>query len=365
MANGDSLVVDLTKRLIEINSENPPGREKEAAKFVRDYLDSIKIDPEIVEFDKGRSNVIASIGKGEGMMLCGHLDTVPCEDKTQMIGKIQKNRLYGRGSADMKGGVAAILASLKGLDLNKLNRRILLTFVADEEAGGKGTEWLLNNRKGTFKSVKYGIIAEPTNLAIQIAQKGILGINVNFSGRAAHGSRPWLGDNAIIKASEFIEKLNNVSLANGIKDALLGSNTVNIGKIRGGVAVNVVPSSCEVNLDIRTISPESTRHIILQVRTLANQIDKKSKCTVAWKKEAIKVSQNSEVVKILRSITNSKLVGSTFYTEAEMYMNGTGMDCTVFGPGDIKVCHTRNEYVNIRDLEKSEYTFKQVIRKWC
>ena len=148
--------IELTQQLVGINSENPPGNEKKIAKYIRDFLNDLKIKSELIEFEKNRCDVIASIGKGKGLMLNGHMDTVPAGDLKKwkydpFEGKVVNGKLYGRGSSDMKGGLAAVLIAVKNLSRENFKRKLLLTFVADEEVAMKGSDYLIKNRRNIFK----------------------------------------------------------------------------------------------------------------------------------------------------------------------------------------------------------------------
>ena len=146
--------MELTQELVKINSENPPGNEREVAKFIKDFLEDLKIPAELIEFDSNRFNVVASIGSGKGMMLNGHMDTVPAGQNWKIDpfeGKIVNGKIYGRGASDMKGGIASILSAVKNLSKEKFKKKLLLTFVADEEVALKGSEYLIKNRKEIFK----------------------------------------------------------------------------------------------------------------------------------------------------------------------------------------------------------------------
>lgn len=208
--------IELTQELVKINSENPPGNEKQVARFIHDYLQDLKLESELVEFEPYRFNVIAEVGRGDGFVLGGHTDTVPIGIRTNwrhdpLGGEIIGNKLYGRGSSDMKGGVASILASVSKIDLSKLKRKLILLFVADEEANSKGSTWIVKNRKELLTGIKYGMMAEPTYNTIRTAQKGTFRTRVKFKGKSAHSSRPWLGDNAITKATKFIDELERLA----------------------------------------------------------------------------------------------------------------------------------------------------------
>ena len=167
--------IELTQELVRINSENPPGNEKRITKYIKDFLDDLKIQTRLIEFEKNRINLIASIGKGKGLMLNGHLDTVPAGELNKwkydpFEGRIVNGKLYGRGSSDMKGGLAAIIIAVKNLAKEKFKRKLLLTFVAGEEARQIGTKYLIKNRKKFLKDIKYGVTAECNGLNITITE---------------------------------------------------------------------------------------------------------------------------------------------------------------------------------------------------
>ncbi len=361
-------VVEITKELVELNSENPPGREIEVAKYINDYLIDLKIDSEVLEFEKGRANVVGFVGNGNGLMLNGHIDTVPIGDRklwshgpdTEII----DGKLYGRGTTDMKGGVAAVLSALSRSNLKHAKKKLLLVFVADEEVNFAGSTWLLKNKREIFKGTRYGVIAEPTDLKIQIAQKGLIGIKLKFKGRAAHGSTPELGNNAILKATEFVNKLSTSAANHKTKDQFLGTGTINIGKIVGGTAENVVPEFCYVYIDRRIVPGETTTGAIKQIKDMVNRVDKNTEFEIEFARDAFRLSDKSEIVKLLGSVTVAKMIGATGYTEAELYKKEAGIDCVVFGPGKKELSHKASEYVVVEDLKKASAIFEKLIAKW-
>ncbi len=309
----------LTLELVRINSENPPGNEKQIAKFIFDYLEGLGASPEIIEFDKNRTNVVAEIGREKGLMLCGHMDTVPIGDenlwKQNPFGEISRGKVYGRGSSDMKGGIASILTAVGKVNLSKLKRKLLLTFVADEEARLRGSTWLLENRKGIFRDVEYGVIAEPTDMKIQIAQKGVVDIKVKFGGKSAHGSMPWLGENAIVKATKFVTELEKLNSKMKIKDNLLGKGSVNIGKISGGTKVNVVPDYCELEIDRRVVPGETPERVVKQIKEVSRRLKLNAEMEVVLARKPFKLNESSEIVRLVRILAGTKTFGATGYTE--------------------------------------------------
>jgi acetylornithine deacetylase/succinyl-diaminopimelate desuccinylase family protein len=362
--------MELTQELIRINSENPPGNEREVAKYIKDFLDDLKISTEIIEFEANRFDVVASIGSGKGMMLNGHMDTVPVGQNWKIDpfeGKIVNGKIYGRGASDMKGGIASILSAVKNLSKEKFKKKLLLTFVADEEVALKGSEYLIKNRKEIFKDIKYGIMGECTDLKVRIAQKGIVHIKVKFKGKAAHGSKPELGDNAIYKAADFIQELRKlIERLKNKKNPLLGSGTINVGTINGGTKINVVPDFCNIEVDRRIIPGETPDYAIKQIRKILKKLKLKADIELETNSRLpMQLNKNLELIRILKNITKANLVGESGYTEAELFYRDAGVPCVSFGPGISELAHTTNEYVPIKNLKKATKIYEELIRKVC
>jgi len=362
--------IELTQELVRINSENPPGNEKQIAKFIYDYLNDLKIPAEIMEFEKNRFNVVGVICKGEGLMLNGHLDTVPAGNVNNwkyspFDGKIVGNKLYGLGTSDMKGAIAAMMTSLKNLKMEDLKRKLLLAFVSDEEVNFKGSIYLIKKRKDLIGDVNYGVIGEPSELNVGIANKGIVDVKVKFLGKAAHGSTPWRGDNAILKAMKFVQETEKLSKNFKIKDSLLGKGTINIGKIMGGTKINMVPDFCEIEVDRRLVPGETPKMALKQFKNILKKMKINAKMELNNARLPLKLSEKSKIVKLVQEATNGKLVMATGYNEAELYYRDAGMGCVVFGPGTGKCAHAPNEYIEIPKLKKSVKIYEQIIKKWC
>jgi succinyl-diaminopimelate desuccinylase len=364
--------VELTQELVRINSENPPGNEMGVAKYIRDFLEGLKIDAEIIEFEKNRCNVVASIGKGRGLMLNGHMDTVPVGDLSMWKndpfgGRISNGKIYGRGTSDMKGGIASILAAAERVSKEDFKGKLLLTFVADEEVSLGGSQYLIKNRKDIFKDVKYGVVAECNDLELTIAQKGIVELKLRFAGKSAHGSRPDLGDNAIYKAADFIQEIRKLIVQLEKKRSpMLGSGTINIGTIRGGSKINMVPDYCDVEVDRRTIPGETPAIAIRQIRKILKKLNLKADIEIGKAcRLPMQFSRNLEIVRLIRSLTKAKLTGSTGYDEAEMYYRDANVPCVTYGPGVSDQAHVTDEYVPIKNLKVATNVYEKIIRKIC
>jgi len=363
--------IELTQELVRINSENPPGNESQVAKFIKDFLEDLKLSTEVVDFDTNRSNVIASIGKGKGLMFNGHMDTVPIGNLKNwkydpLGGKIANGKIYGRGASDMKGGIAAILAAVEKCSKEKFKRKLLLTFVADEEVALRGSKYLIANRKNIFKDVKYGLVAECNSLRLAIAQKGIVDIRVKFKGKAAHGSRPELGDNAIYKAADFIQGLKKlIEKLREKKNPILGSGTINVGVIKGGTKINVVPDFCEIEVDRRLIPTETPALAVKQIKALLKQLKLKADVELGINRLPMQIKKDFELIKILNEITKLKTIGETGYTEVELYYRDAGVPCLTMGPGLETQAHVADEFIPINNLQKATKIYEELIRKVC
>lgn len=366
--------IELTQELVRINSENPPGNEKDVAKYIYDYLNDLKFDPELVEFGDNRYNVVASAGKGDGLMLNTHIDTVPVGKlenwkHNPFEAKTENGKLYGRGSCDSKGNAAVLLSSLQKFSKQKFKRKLLITLVGDEEVGFGGSNYLIQNRKDLFKDVKYGIVSD-CDMAIMTAQKGVLHLKFAFKGKAAHGAYPKLGVNAVTKAARFVAEVDKMKGELTSKnDSFLGRGSINIGKIAGGTKVNIVPSYCEVSIDRRLTYGETVDYAIGQFKKILIKLKLDSSVgngveMLGEPRVAMKTSKDSKLVGMLQKISKLKIGKLSGYTEMELYHRKLGMECVAMGAAN-DTAHSDNEYVKIADLKKSNRIFESLIRKWC
>ena len=254
--------IDITKELIKIDSSNLEGANK-AIDFCEDLLLSNGLKPEIIE-NNGFKTLVCTIGEGnKTLILNGHLDVVPGKTE-QFIPYEKQGKLYGRGSADMKSGAATMISTILELKNTKLPCKVQLQLVTDEETGGLNcSKYLVDNGfKGDFV-----ICGEPTQLGIGVQAKGILQLDIYFSGKSAHGSRPWQGDNAIIKAYNSFEKILNLPFAKE-KSELYAFPSINLSKIEGGDVYNKVPDRCKMSLDIRFLPDQNSDEIITQIEEI-------------------------------------------------------------------------------------------------
>ena len=264
--------VALARALIQIDSRNPtlapdsPG-EGDCARALASILDEWGFTVQLIDGAPGRPNVVARLGPADApaLMLNGHLDVVGVEGMVHepFAAEVRGNRIYGRGSADMKGGVAAMCAAAaKGASADSA-RQILVTAVVDEEYESLGMRAML--AAGVVADA--AIITEPTRLAICPAHRGFVWIDVAFRGRAAHGSRYDLGVDAITHAGLLLADLESLERTRekGPQHPLLGRGSLHASKIQGGVGMSTYPETCNLSIERRTLPGESVEKALEEI----------------------------------------------------------------------------------------------------
>lgn len=365
--NGDPLA--LTEALVSIPSVNPAleaggTAEAEIARACADWLGRWSFDVRLVEVTPGRFNVIGTVG-GEGptVLLNGHLDTVGVSGMTvdPFEPKVSNGRLYGRGSCDMKAGIAALLAAGKQVaDDPDFGGRLIVALTADEEHASIGMEALV--REGVVADC--AIVCEPTELAVMPAHKGFVWITVEFEGVAAHGSRPEVGIDAIRHAAEFLVELDRYeeALRRGPAHTLLGHPSIHAGTIQGGSAPSVYPGRCTLVLEQRLLPGESPEQVEAAVRALVERVaervpDLSATVTRGLYRPGTEVSIQSELVSTLlescRAVDVAERVeGMTAWVDAA-FLNEAGIPTVCFGPGSIEHAHTADESVSVEEVERA------------
>ncbi len=255
----------LTEELIAYDTSTEEGI-KLCAGFVKGWLDARDITAEQMGV-RGLPVTVAEVGPADGkpvLLLHGHLDVVPGRQE-QFIPRIEGDRLYGRGAYDMKGALACLLLALA--DLRSQDQvRVRLGIVPDEESEEE-------TDRGGDRLVEAGFVGdfaitgEPTDLNVGVAAKGVLAMRLLVSGRAAHGATPWLGENAILRAYEVFRELESLPFA-GQSSELFDRPSINLGRILGGDALNKVPDSCVIDVDVRYLPEQDPGEILAQVRGL-------------------------------------------------------------------------------------------------
>ncbi len=364
---------DLLQGLIQIKSVNPPGNENQIANFIKKFLLKNNIHSELVPLKEGRSSVIVKIeGEEErNITLCGHIDTVRVKEedwtKPAFQGLIENGKMYGRGTSDMKGGVAALLYTVVLLKRKGIvpKKTVQLALTADEEWGYRGAKNLVDG--GYFNQTDFLIIAEPSNLQVSTGEKGELWIRAKFYGKSAHGSTPEVGVNTIISGSELVvnvtERYGKIFEA----DPFWGKTSMNIGKFYGGVQVNIVPNYSEIDFDFRLISEEDKEKVIELVRKTGEEVAKKHK--VRFTEEIFSnhsliftCSDNPYVKKFLQAAGMKEVIATKYCTDGATIIPEKKIPFVIFGPGDIAQAHQNDEYIELEFLYRAVDTFVEFLK---
>jgi succinyl-diaminopimelate desuccinylase len=250
--------VALTKSLLRFDTINPPGRERDCARFAGAMLEEWGFRVEYHEYADSRTSLVARAGGSEAKLplcLTGHLDVVPLGarqwSRDPFSGETDGDRLYGRGSSDMKAGVAAILLAARSFSKALRNTPgIVLVLTAAEEGGCVGSAQLAKTQ--LLGKAGAMVVGEPTSNYPLVGHKGSIKFHARFRGVSAHGSMPELGENAIYKAARAVARLEGFDFETP-SHPIMGKPTLNVGTIEGGVTVNAVPDAASFGVDIRTV----------------------------------------------------------------------------------------------------------------
>ena len=251
--------IPLLEKLIEIDSSEKPGINK-AMDYCEAWLKDRGVSVKKME-NEGYKMLICKIGEGEETIVFnGHIDVIEAE-ASQFEPYVKEGKMYGRGSVDMKAGVASMMETVARLKDNDLSTKVMLQIVPDEETGGNhGTKYLTENGYlGDFI-----ICGEQTHMGIAIQSKGVLQLDFNIRGKPAHGSRPWEGVNAIANAYKLFEHILKLPFAEE-SSAMFEKPSINLAKIKAGTVYNKVPEKCEMSLDIRYLPNQSPDDIVEQI----------------------------------------------------------------------------------------------------
>ncbi|MFC1802426.1 M20 family metallopeptidase [Thermoproteota archaeon] len=373
----DMTVVDIAKNLLSYDTSGPPAKEKPLAKWIRDFLIELGIEAELHEVEPDRANVVAKIGegKGRGLLLSGHIDTVLVGDHNlwTVTGPfdpvVKDGKVYGRGASDMKGPCASIIQAAKELRQEKFKRQLTLVFTAGEDTGGWFVSRVLSDGKVTMDDARFGIVAEPSMLRVVRCHKGYAYAKVVVRGKSAHSSRPELGINAIIKGMDFLKELTG--LQEELKKTvhpLLGYTTIKPTLINGGFKPNIIPDRCEITLNTRIIpgheSMETVEGWLKETALRAFSGDDITEITVPRVRAPLNIPNDSEIVQLLIGLLESEAVGVPYFSEAGDYAEA-GIPTVLCGPGSIDQGHTANEFISVDQLERGVQVFKKVIKKVC
>ena len=280
------------------------------------------------------------------------------------------DRLYGRGSCDMKGFFTAIMAAVQSIDPKKLKQPIIVVATADEESGMAGAKKLLHEGR---PQARYAVIGEPTSNRPIRMHKGILMESIRLVGSSGHSSDPSLGQNALEGMHHVIAALLRYRLEiqqqHICDDFAVPHPTLNFGAIKGGDNPNRICGDCELHLDARLVPGLSVNEVRTEIQRLATINAREFGLNVEFKAlfdgiESMETSSASHIVKTCEALTGFSASSVDFATEAP-FLNQLGMETVIMGPGSIKLAHQPNEYLELRELDRCRQLLEQLIQNLC
>lgn len=380
--------LELLKQLISIPSQNPMGRavsgpeflEGGMSDFLEAYFRQLEVKYERREIAPGRANVVAcyeSPGAQRTVMLDAHEDTVPVDGMTipPYTPTVADGKIYGRGSCDIKGGMAAMLTAFARLVKEKPAgaANVVMSCACDEEHTQIGIaalceSWTAGHANLLRRKPDVAIIAEPTSLDAVVAHRGATRWRIITHGRACHSSEPRNGVNAIYRMARIVKELEEYAeVVRTLQPPhrLCGPSTLSVGRITGGQSVNVVPDRCEIEIDRRCIPGENSSQVMQQLEEwLRPRVDFDFEMQPPWIiSRALSDDDNGPLADELLSVvarisgTHSK-IGVPYGTHASTIAH-YGVPSVVFGPGSILQAHTKDEWLPINELELSAEVYYQ------
>ena len=375
-----SMLQELTARLVSIDSTNPTlspdaAGEEEIAAFVADWCRDRSLDVRIVDAD-GRPSVVAvarGTGGGRSLILNGHLDTVGVAGMDDPFRpRVEAGRMYGRGAGDMKASVAAMMAVVAGARTMDLRGDVIMTAVSDEEAYSVGTTAVLDSGV----TADAAIVTEPTNGEVLVAHKGFVWADVITQGRAAHGSRPEDGLDAITKMGAFLQGLGQLQadLEQRNGDPLLGSGSVHASVIDGGREMSSYPATCRLGVERRTVPGETAQSVIAELEEIAEQCrqadpDFQAAIDLTFERRPFSIDAGHEIVELVKTVAarNSgrrpRVSGSAGWMDAAL-LSERSIPTVIYGPAGGGY-HGDNEWVDVSSIEACAEVLTEVAKAYC
>ncbi len=363
---------ELLRRLVQAQTTAEKG-ELAAARIIADELTRWGVDARIETWDQTRANVIArtkSAGHRPALLFACHLDVVgPGEAQwthPPFAAVETAGRIYGRGSADMKGGIAAIVTAIGQIieSGTELQGDILLLGAAGEETDSSGARRFVQNA-AALPRLAGVVVTEPTQFDVVTAHRGLLWLEVTTKGKAAHGSTPHLGVNAINSMKLVLDELENYKIPFQPHE-LLGQCSMSINKIAGGQAINVVPDRCSLGIDIRTVPTQNHGQIVADFQRLLEKRKRENsqfaaEVSVLRDVQALETDNGCAFVRDFCSVVRSSGTKAVGFTTDGPYFASLGVPVVIFGPGKPELCHKPDEYIDLADVERAVEHYKNVI----
>jgi len=365
--------ISLTKSLLRFDTVNPPGRERDCARFAGALLEEWGYSVEYFEYQEGRTSVVARAGGSDDkapLCLTGHLDVVPLGARPwshdPFDGETDGDKLYGRGASDMKAGVAAILLAARAFS-KKLNGTpgVVIVLTAAEEGGCVGSAQLA--KTALLGAAGAMVVGEPTSNYPLVGHKGSIKFHARFRGVSAHGSMPELGVNAIYKAAKALGALEKFDFEVAAHK-VMGKPTLNVGIIEGGNTVNAVPDYASFGVDIRTVPGMDHDALLAKLKALVPEaeLDVFSNLRPVWTKPDEEwVQRVFEICKPYLDAPPTARTAPYMTDAANLLKVYSGAPTVVLGPGEAAMAHQTDEYASQDRIRQAVAIYEALIRDWC
>ena len=364
--------VELTRQLIRYDTVNPPGRERECAVHLARLLEGGGFEVRLVDMPGDRASVIARHGRpgaGKALAFTGHIDVVPLGTRAwardPFAGEVDGDHIVGRGSSDMKSGVAAFVTAALEAAARGDGKEVVLIITAGEETGCEGAESIV--AAGLHGAPGALVVCEPTANAPFVGHKGALWLKAVLAGITAHGSMPERGDNAVYKAARAVNRLSCFHF--GVPPhPVLGAPTLNVGSLHGGININSVPDRAEIQIDMRTTP--GLDHNALRERIKAHMEEEATIETLVdlpgiW--TAPEDPWAASVAEIAARVTREPraVKAATYFSDASIFVPAMGGPPTlILGPGEPALAHQTDEWCSVERVRQAHSIYSEMIAAW-
>jgi len=372
--------IRLLRELVAVNSVNPtlvPGApgEQQIADLVAAHLRRSGLDVSVEAVAPGRPNVVGVLegrAKGRTLMFCGHTDTVGVAGMTDPFTPLERDgRLYGRGAQDMKGGVAAMMAAAAAVAAagGLASGRLIVAAVVDEEHSSIGADALVKTWRADA-----AVVTEPTDLAIAVGHKGFAWVEIVVEGRAAHGSRPAEGEDAILRLGRVLTRLEalDVTLQARRPHPLVGTGSLHASFIEGGRELSSYPDRATLQMERRTLPSEPESMALEEIRQILETLRRedttfRGSATAMFSRPAYEVPANHPLPQALSAALTlvggqPRIAGASFWTDAAV-LGHADIPSILFGPGGAGL-HSTEEYVTVADIVTCRDALAELVRQW-
>jgi len=369
-------MINFLQKLVAADSTAEKGESATAA-LVSQELARSGIKAHIDTWNTKRANLFAELkspGPAGALLFLCHLDVVPAGRQGWTNPPFKPvntdGRIYGRGAADMKGGITAVVYAMRQLvdEGVMLNGDIILVAAAGEETDSCGARRFMQTGRDMLGTLAGVIIPEPTNFEIVTAHRGILWLEITTKGRTAHGSTPHLGVNAITSMQLVLDELRKYKIQ-AQPHNILGPCSMSINTITGGQAINVVPDSCRLAIDIRTLPGQNHEEIIADIEQMLARLRQtrenfEADVTVVRRVDPLQTDSDSPFVGDFCSAVGISETAAVGFTTDGPHFAPLNVPIVIFGPGKPNLCHKPDEYIDLADIEKAVDYYRKIILKF-